>query len=104
MSIETMQLLTILYLTFSAVLPTTLAIYFISWGRGLGYAIGFMLLGEAISNSTAMFFAVNSYLNLYNNLSPYVAMSLRILIASATLFSTVHLARYLIVKTRRRPE
>ena len=101
MSIELMQFLTCLYLAFSAILPATLSIYFFSWGRGIGFALCFMLIAEAISNSAALFFAVNSYLNLYNSLSPYLAMSIRILIATATAFSTIHLARYLITKTRR---
>lgn len=101
MSIETLQLFTIFYLAFSAMLPAALSCYFFSWGKGLGYGLSFMLLGEAIANGAALFFGVNSYLNLYNTMSPYLAMTIRITIATATCFSTIHLARYLISKTRR---
>lgn len=95
--LELLQLGTVIFALVATALPLYLSCFFWNF-NGIGRALSFMLLGEAVSNFVALHFAINSYANIYNAMSPWESMGMRAVIFTATVFSTIHLARYLIKK------
>lgn len=79
----------------AVIYPLSWAIWFWRDRDGIGRRLSYMLLGETVSMSTAVYFALNSYLNLYNSMDPWVSAGLRTLIFGTALFSTVLLVRHL---------
>jgi len=102
-SLEIAQIATILFGLFAAAFAGTWAIYFWTNKDTFGRILSFMLIGEAIATIVAVYFAVNSFLHLYNNLSPWEALSLRVVIFTVTCISTIKLVLYLrTIEQRRR--
>lgn len=75
--------------------PLTYAAIFFRDKGGIGRVLSYMLIGEAVSMAAATYFALNSYLNLYNNLDPVEVILLRLVIFSTAFLSTIKLILHL---------
>lgn len=93
--IQVLQFLTIILGLVSTIIPLRFAYLFWSDKDGIGRKLSYMLYGEAISMGIATYFAVNSFLEVYNTMPPVNSMYLRWMIFSTALFSTLKLWLYM---------
>ena len=89
------QFLTIVFGVVVTAIPLYYAFYFYKSGAGIGRVIAYMLLGESIAMSIAVYFAFNSFTGAYKSMSPELAMLMRWVIFSTTGLTTVKLIKYL---------
>lgn len=93
--INDVQLWVIILGFLATIFPLTWACFFFTDKKGIGRVISYMLIGEAVSMAAATYFALNSYLNLYNNLDPVEVIVLRLVIFSTAFISTAKLILHL---------
>ncbi len=94
-SLEALQFFTVCIGITVTIVPASYAAYFWHTRSGIGRVMAYMLTGEAISMSIAVYFAYNSYVGSYNTMSPEIAMMLRWLIFFTTGLSTLKLIFYI---------
>ena len=89
------QLLTILFGFVCIVVPVYYGIYFYRHGKKIiGSRLAFMLWAEANSAAGVVYFAINSYFNIYNVLSPELVIVVRVYLLAIPLITTILLSRY----------